>query len=1270
MSTYFDIPFQIKFANVCGLGFHDKNKYRLEKVPYKIKELTSSSNYKPCLYFALETKLKSFHKNIRLPRSLRYLGETSSDCGTGGIYAFADNLFEIENRPSDVKVIETSHALFIKVKIKDKFLNLIIVYLPFLTSEIKDIFKKIDQFITQNNIQNFCIFGDFNISFTSNKHKSKANILCSFLNKHGLYNLAKKSNCEPEYTWIGKGKRFRSKSVIDHFFCNFDTFKSIDFVHNSFSDHLTLTISTKAKFYYQSPSWKPFLFSQTDFLDLLKKEAVKYFSKCADPISIKQNEDAYITNPCLLDNDFTFDGFEHKDTTVFFNLIKHLKKAHDKYYSKLKQKDFKKTKDFNDQIKGLYNQIENTQNYDLIQKQISELIKIQQEYFKALVKTRSETFYIRSLLLDGKSNHFTFNQFKKKSKNTYKLKIGDNFITEPCKVAELFGENHSKLISPKEPPESDLTGLLKTFKLDLNEIFPKINSVNSAYSSAKDFKNVIKSMKSNSSPGPSSEPCNLYKLLFDTFPNISTKSFNSLYDIEIEKSAFSYIKNRHICFIPKKDQDPTLTENHRGIALSEVPYKILSKALNKKVTPHLSKICDENQNGFIPGRTMTTTSIGIISTMNYIKEQNIEAQMCSFDVKKAYDSTLYSVSNEIIKHIFPTHFANSWISLTNGGTYQAIVNKCKSKLYDITLGFPQGDPSSASKYVIYHHIFVSCLRSPLFNNIRLKIVNEFSCPNSLADDLVQFFQFKTNADVNKVVNLLEKLKSKINLEINFSKTKILTNGIFPSNLSIIGKISTHIKHLGLYISFDNEFASNLTYTELIEKLNARSKNICFSAGSSVLKRRNVCTSLMNSLCYHIFRVYSPNDKQLKDIWKSISKFFWSSKRKDGISIRFKVAKSKIERNFFEGGLEFLLPQQQSFSIWITSFFNILKHACLYSNSTIAQVLQFKQVPIKFLMQNFGSIVFKKYFSKLKFLYPSNCSKYFDKALTFFKQMENNPSTFLHSSISMSNWSKNANFSIQDINYMNDNNVITIASILDYKKFGHKILFLPLIKPEIEDIFDMKPLLLTKIKKVIKNIKLKFPPLDLFQPKKDSYFQKSITQISYAHKSIFSFHFKKQYKCKINQNTHPAFKTRRDNNIYVPDFEMFKISYIKIFSMPIPLYLKSFLFEQINRTLPSRNKLYEMKIIDSNTCIKCNIKANTEHVLLNCVFSNYFINSLAKFLDKTYNNSQPEFIFMKENFYLFNMHYDVFSNDDYLQLTLKTLIAKERSLKIDNDECLT
>ena len=38
------------------------------------------------------------------------------------------------------------------------------------------------------------------------------------------------------------------------------------------------------------------------------------------------------------------------------------------------------------------------------------------------------------------------------------------------------------------------------------------------------------------------------------------------------------------------------------------------------------------------------------------------------------------------------------------------------------------------------------------------------------------------------------------------------------------------------------------------------------------------------------------------------------------------------------------------------------------------------------------------------------------------------------------------------------------------------------------------------------------------------------------------------------------------------------------------------------------------------------------------------------------NSQPEFISMIENFYLFNMLYDVFADDDYLQLTLKRTVS--------------
>ena len=40
----------------------------------------------------------------------------------------------------------------------------------------------------------------------------------------------------------------------------------------------------------------------------------------------------------------------------------------------------------------------------------------------------------------------------------------------------------------------------------------------------------------------------------------------------------------------------------------------------------------------------------------------------------------------------------------------------------------------------------------------------------------------------------------------------------------------------------------------------------------------------------------------------------------------------------------------------------------------------------------------------------------------------------------------------------------------------------------------------------------------------------------------------------------------------------------------------------------------MKIVDDNRCLKCNIKADTEHSILECYFPSYFTHCLALFLD--------------------------------------------------------
>jgi hypothetical protein len=96
----------------------------------------------------------------------------------------------------------------------------------------------------------------------------------------------------------------------------------------------------------------------------------------------------------------------------------------------------------------------------------------------------------------------------------------------------------------------------------------------------------------------------------------------------------------------------------------------------------------------------------------------------------------------------------------------------------------------------------------------------------------------------------------------------------------------------------------------------------------------------------------------------------------------------------------------------------------------------------------------------------------------------------------------------------------------------------------------------------------------------------------------------------------------------------------------------------------------MNIIDSNECIKCkNVIADSDHAIYQCYFPRYFAHCLALFLDRHYNNSCPDFIHLKENFYLFNIFYECFTLSDFTQISLLILIAKERALKISKDEIL-
>lgn len=241
----------------------------------------------------------------------------------------------------------------------------------------------------------------------------------------------------------------------------------------------------------------------------------------------------------------------------------------------------------------------------------------------------------------------------------------------------------------------------------------------------------------------------------------------------------------------------------------------------------------------------------------------------------------------------------------------------------------------------------------------------------------------------------------------------------------------------------------------------------------------------------------------------------------------------------------------------------------------------------------------------------------------------------------------------------------MASILEKNELKNKIVILPVLRSDLQNLLSDSNLY-NKICTLWNDVKQDFSQVNIFTKKVARKFLNPLILISNVQPSIYSYHFKRMYRIKLSK-PHPAIQTRKRDGLYFPDPETFFMSYKRIFQLPILLHHKNFFFEQFIRTLPSKNKLFKFKLTDTATCSTCNVISNTEHALFSCKFPKYFVHALALFLDNRFNDDLPQFIFLKENFYLFNIFYEEFSITEYIQITQLILISKDKSLKYSTSE---
>lgn len=119
---------------------------------------------------------------------------------------------------------------------------------------------------------------------------------------------------------------------------------------------------------------------------------------------------------------------------------------------------------------------------------------------------------------------------------------------------------------------------------------------------------------------------------------------NMALNILNNESSISVINKTNIVLIPKKNKHVNPV-NFRPISLFNMVYKIVSKALVKKLKPWLSGLIDLSQSTFVTGRSIfnnVITAYEITHSMHTKRTGSVGFVGAKLDMSKAYDRVDWS----------------------------------------------------------------------------------------------------------------------------------------------------------------------------------------------------------------------------------------------------------------------------------------------------------------------------------------------------------------------------------------------------------------------------------------------------------------------------------------------------------------------------------------------------------------------------------------------------------------------------------------------------
>ena len=454
--------------------------------------------------------------------------------------------------------------------------------------------------------------------------------------------------------------------------------------------------------------------------------------------------------------------------------------------------------------------------------------------------------------------------------------------------------------------------------------------------SERELYSALSSMENNKSPGYDGLSTNFYK----SFWHLLGHALTDVYNHAFLHGTLPLSQRRGIVTLLYKKGDRTKLKNWRPIPLLNTDYKILTKALSKRLTTVLPFIIHTDQTACIPGRTINDNTRLIQDTITYANESNTPLALISIDQLKAFDRVSHQFLFKTLSKFGLGPQFISWIQLLYNNVSSSIkTNGWLSAFIPLERGLRQGCALSMPLYILTAEILATHIRShtaihglhPPGSATEVRI-------SQYADDTTLFLTQDTS--IHTVFEIFQNYERASGARINLDKCKGLWCGAFISRQDSPLDFEWNTdafpdKILGLYIGNTDCSLRNLEHK--IDKINTtiaawRHRSLSFKGRALIIN-----ALLTSTLWYHATNLYFPS-WAIDNIERAIYNFFWDNKRP-------LVSRDILSLPLTEGGFNIPRIATKIQALRINTIRRLLEPECAHWKSFTAYFLRLTNMPL-------------------------------------------------------------------------------------------------------------------------------------------------------------------------------------------------------------------------------------------------------------------------------------------------------------------------------------